>query len=149
MEQNSQKHLKTGQIGEDLAVQYLKDEDFKVLDRNYWKPYGEIDIVAIKAGNVHFVEVKTVTRDHFDACPNKFLPEQKLGRVNRGTFDDYEPEDNLHLWKRQRLGRVVMVYLSEKGMGEDSDWQVDLLSVYVNSEGKLLKIEVLEDIILT
>src|SRR5680860_1651073 len=106
MEHNNKKHLKTGQIGEDLAVHYLKNKGFKVLDRNYWKPFGEIDIVVKKDGIVYFIEVKTVTRDSFD--------------VNHGTKDDYEPEDNMHLWKRQRLGRVIQVYLSEKGIGEDS-----------------------------
>lgn len=134
MEQNSQKHLKIGRIGEDFAVKYLKSGGSKILNRNYWKPCGELDVIAKKGGIVHFVEVKTVTRSSFD--------------VNRGTSGDYEPEGNVHLWKRQRLGRVIQVYLQEKGIGEDSDWQVDLLSVYVDTHGKLLKIEVLEDIIL-
>ena len=121
-------------MGEDLAVYWLKKDGFKILDRNFWKPYGEIDIVAKKNDIIHFVEVKTVTRAG--------------GYVNRGTNDGYEPEDNMHLWKRQRLGRVVRVYLSEKGMGEDSDWQIDVASVYLDQDSKLLKIDWLEDIIL-
>jgi len=147
MEQNSQKHLKIGRIGEDLAVKDLKSRGFKILDQNYWKPYGEIDIVAKKNDIIHFVEVKTVTRDYFNVNLQKFS-EGKLRQVNRGTFDDYEPEDNMHLWKRQRLGRVIQSYQQEKGMGEDSDWQCDLVSVYVDSKSNLLKLEYLEDIIL-
>lgn len=135
MEQNSQKHLKTGQMGEDLAVKYLKAENFRILDRNFWKPYGEIDIVAKKNDIIHFVEVKTVTR--------------AVGYVNRGTNDAYEPEDNMHLWKRQRLGRVIRSYLQEGGIGEDSDWQIDVAAVYLDGDGDLLKIDWLEDIILT
>jgi putative endonuclease len=135
MEQNSKKHLKTGQIGEDLAVQHLKTQGFKILDRNYWKPYGEIDIVAKKDCTLHFVEVKTVIREYIG--------------VNRGTFDDYEPEDNMHLWKKQRLSRAIQTYLSEKRIGEDSDWQCDVISVYVDEEHNLLKLDYLEDIILS
>lgn len=132
MEQKSQKHLKTGKIGENLAVQYLKKNKFKILALNYWKPCGEIDIIALKGENIHFVEVKTVTR-------------HTLGvKID----DDYEPEDNVHLWKRQRLSRVIRVYLQERGIGEDSDWQVDLVLVYVNNEGVLLKLDYLEDIVL-
>lgn len=125
------KHLKIGRIGEDLAVSFLKKEKYRIMDRNYWKPYGEIDIVAQKGGITHFVEVKTVSG------------------VNHETYDSYGPEDNMHLWKRQRLARVIRAYLNEKGEGEDSDWQSDLISVYVNREtGDLAKIEYLEDILL-
>lgn len=149
MEQNNQKHLKIGQIGEDFAVQHLRSLGFKVLDRNYWKTCGEIDIVVSKDDNIHFVEVKTVTREILDVNPLKSLPGKRFGQVNRETYDDYEPEDNVHLWKRQRLGRVIVVYLQEKGIGEDSDWQCDLLSVYLDKQGKLLKIECIEDIVLS
>jgi putative endonuclease len=135
MEHFDNKHLKTGQVGELLVVDYLKKEGFKVLDRNYSKPFGEIDIVAERRGNIHFVEVKTMTRDIF--------------YVNRGTSDDYEPEDKMHLWKRQRLSRAILVYLNEKGIGEDSDWQCDLYRDYVDQDYKLIKIEVLEDVILS
>lgn len=135
MEHYSNKHLKTGVIGEKFAVQHLQKNGFKILDRNYWKPFGEIDIVASKGGIVYFVEVKAITKD--------------WGDVNRGTSDDYEPEDHMHLWKRQRLARAIIVYLNERGIGEDSDWQCDLLCVYLDGDHNLLKIECLEDVILS
>lgn len=134
MEQKPEQHLKIGRLGENLVVKHLENLGFKILNRNYWKPCGEIDIVVSKRNCTHFVEVKTVTRS--------------IGGVNRETLDEYEPADNMHSWKQKRLARVIQVYLREKGIGEDSDWQVDLFSVYIDRDGKLLKIDCLEDVIL-
>lgn len=134
-----------GQIGENLAVLFLVKHGYTVISRNYWKKWGEIDIVAQKvaenlpdgeAGKVdlRFVEVKTVSRERF-------------------TASDYEPEDNMHPWKRQRLRRVIETYILEKEEKgeldeEKTDWQVDAISVYVDGAGNELKIEWLEDIVL-
>jgi putative endonuclease len=120
-----------GKRGEDLACEYLINQGFKIVDRNYWKPWGEIDVVAQKGTDLRFVEVKTVTRE---ALPKRGL--------------DYEPEDNLHPWKRQRLRRIIETYILQKDIPDEIDWQVDAISVYVNPRGELLKIEVLEDMII-
>ena len=116
-----------GKIGEDLACNYLLKQGFLIKDRNYLKPWGEIDVVAQKGKDLRFVEVKTVTRETF-------------------RTGDYEPEDNIHPWKLKRLGRAIETYLLEKRVGDDIDWQLDALSVYVDREGRLVNIELLEDI---
>lgn len=61
-----------GKRGEDLAVLYLRKKGYKVLERNFRKGYGEIDIIAIdpstgsgKSGVLIFIEVKTRTSDQF------------------------------------------------------------------------------------
>lgn len=43
---------------EDRSVDILKKENYKILERNYQSRYGEIDIIAIKADEIVFVEVK-------------------------------------------------------------------------------------------
>ncbi len=53
---------KIGDLGEGISCNYLKNKGFSIIDRNYWKPWGEIDIIASKKGVIHFVEVKTVTQ---------------------------------------------------------------------------------------
>ena len=116
-----------GQKGEDEAVKYLKDKRFYILDRNYRKPWGELDIVAKKGSQIYFVEVKTVTRENF-------LP------------DFYEPEDNIHPWKIKRLSRAIGTYLLEKKIDDETEWQIDSISVYLNNRGEVLKIDHLEDI---
>ena len=50
---------KIGDLGENLCVKHLVKHGFKILDRNYQKKWGEIDIVAKKSGIIHFIEVKT------------------------------------------------------------------------------------------
>lgn len=48
-----------GDIAEDLAVKYLLDKGFVIIDRNYYARYGEIDIIALKDSLYHFIEVKS------------------------------------------------------------------------------------------
>ena len=90
--------------------------------------------------DLRFVEVKTVTRN--------YVTREMLARNS-----DYEPEDNMHPWKRARLRRVIETYILEKEERgeldeEKTDWQVDAISVYVDGVGNELKIEWLEDIVL-
>lgn len=47
--------------GEDLAAKFLKEKGYKIIDRNFRKGYGEIDIIAVKDKILVFVEVKTRT----------------------------------------------------------------------------------------
>ena len=127
MEKNKTQKQIIGQKGEDEAAKYLTKAGFTILDRNYRKPWGELDLIAKKGNKLYFVEVKTVTRD-------TFLP------------GDYEPEDNIHPWKVKRLSRAIETYLLAKRIDDDADWQVDAVSVYFDRGGQLLKLERLEDI---
>lgn len=55
----------TARLGEDKACEYLKSLGFKIIERNYRKTYGEIDIIAIDKDVLSFIEVKTRTSDQF------------------------------------------------------------------------------------
>ncbi|MEA1929576.1 MAG: YraN family protein [Patescibacteria group bacterium] len=116
-----------GQRGEDVAAKYLEERGFKVIDRNYRRPWGEIDLVVQRDKEVGFIEVKTVSRVTL-------------------SEDDYEPEDNLHPWKLKRLRRIIQTYVLAKNFDDDIDWQVDVISVYLDLAGETLKIDWLEDI---
>ena len=48
-----------GDLGEKIAEDYLLKKQYKIIGRNYWKPWGEIDLVARKDNKLIFVEVKT------------------------------------------------------------------------------------------
>jgi putative endonuclease len=52
-------HLRTGERGERAAALYLLLRGYRILERNYLCPPGEIDIVALKKGTIVFVEVRT------------------------------------------------------------------------------------------
>ncbi|MCL5434956.1 MAG: YraN family protein [Patescibacteria group bacterium] len=51
----------TAKLGEEIAVNYLKGKGYKIIERNFRKGYGEIDIIAIFQNTLIFVEVKTRT----------------------------------------------------------------------------------------
>ena len=57
---------KTGEMGENIAVRFLMKQGYSILGRNYTKKWGEIDIIAEKERKLHFVEVKSVSRETLD-----------------------------------------------------------------------------------
>ena len=125
---------KTGEIGENVAVKFLVKHGFAILDRNYTKKWGEIDIIAEKDSKLHFVEVKSVVRED-------------LGDVSQETLDQYRPEDNMHPWKLKRLSRAIQTYILSKKLDE-KEWQVDLLAVFLSLKDKKARVKMVEDIIL-
>jgi putative endonuclease len=54
-----------GREGEDRAAQFLKKQGYKILERNYSTPQGEIDLIALHRGEVVFVEVKTRSNEAY------------------------------------------------------------------------------------
>ena len=50
---------KKGDLAEDIACEFLIKNGFRIVDRNFYSKFGEIDIIAIKNSILHFVEVKS------------------------------------------------------------------------------------------
>ena len=136
------KTQKTGEIGENIAVKFLMKHGFVILNRNYTKKWGEIDIVAKKANKLYFIEVKSVA-----SADVKTLADRREN-VSHGTDDDYRPEDNMHPWKLKRLSRTIQTYLLSEKIPDKKEWQVDLLIVFLDMKNKKAKIKVVNDIIL-
>ena len=53
------KSQKLGNQAENLVYNYLKSKNYTILTRNYWTPYGELDIVATKNKTIYVVEVRS------------------------------------------------------------------------------------------
>lgn len=53
--------LSLGRRGEEVAGRLLVIERFKIVNRNYTCPLGEIDIIATQGDTLYFIEVKTRT----------------------------------------------------------------------------------------
>ena len=128
------KPQKIGEIGENIVVRFLVKHSFLILDRNYTKKWGEIDIIAEKTNKLYFIEVKSVS------C-------ETLDNVLYET-SNYKPEDNMHPWKLKRLSRIIQTYLLSEKIDDEKEWQVDLLVVFLDVKNKKAKIKVVSDIVL-
>ena len=97
-----------GQVGEKIAADYLKKKGYLILQMNFRKPWGEIDIIAEKAGTIRFVEVKTVSRESIEG----------VSREN----NDYRPEEQVHPWKLKKIARTAEMYMN--GENDQRDYQI-------------------------
>ncbi len=97
---------RVGGLGEDLACRYLKRKGYKILERNFQKREGEIDILAWdkKAKMLVFVEVKTRTGGDFG-----------------------EPQEAVNFFKQRKLLRTAYAYLNKKGLEED--FRIDIVGI--------------------
>lgn len=83
----------SGMAGESAAVKFLKKSGYKILEKNYRKTYGEIDIIAKKGENIAFVEVKTRKSDLYGS-PAEFVNKKKQERIIKTAYT-YIQEHNL------------------------------------------------------
>ena len=149
---NNKHNQNIGKIGEETACKFLMKHGYQIILRNYWKKWGEIDIVAKKDRVIHFVEVKTVSRDlthnHKEVSQDFVSCETEEKCVNHETSDSYRPEDNIHPWKLKRLSRAIQTYIIENNITDEDDWQFDAITVFLDIENKLAKVDHIKDIIL-
>ncbi|MCK6462703.1 MAG: YraN family protein [Candidatus Pacebacteria bacterium] len=122
---------KIGFAGENAAARFLMKHGFAVLDRNYRKKWGEIDIVAKKEGIIHFVEVKAVSHE-----------------TNNYGKNGFRPEENVHFWKLKRLSRAIQTYLIEKDVPHETEWQIDVMAVFLDLNRKKATIRMTENVII-
>ncbi len=112
-------HLRLGEIGEQRVAEHLIARGHRVLDRNWRGHGGELDLVTIRDGILHFVEVKTRTGS------------QTVGGV----------WDTISASKRQRLARTAEAYLLSAPPHDGCVFTVAL----VHAVGEELSVEVIED----
>ncbi len=71
-----------GLRGEARAERFLRKKGFKILERNFRCPLGEIDIVAMDGKTLVFVEVKTRSTNRF-GTPAEAVDARKRARLRR------------------------------------------------------------------
>jgi putative endonuclease len=134
-EQKSEsKNIVTGQQGELLCAQHYANIGFVVLDLNYRKKWGEIDVIAKKDNKIHFIEVKTVS----------YETKTKLAyAVTHGTW---RPEDNVHQFKLQKLARAIETWVIEHRWS--GDIQIDVAAVRIVPRETYALIDIIENVII-
>jgi len=108
-----------GQIGEELASDYLESCGYKVLGRNIREKFGEIDILTMSAdGRLHFVEVKTISAGYAD-------------------YSGMVPEDNLSAQKLNKMKKMAEWYANgHPELVGGGGWQIDLIAISFGDSGK-------------
>lgn len=109
-----------GSYGEEIAASYLKKQGYRILEQNYRKRYGEIDIIAEDGEDIVFVEVKTRKSDLFGS-----------------------PFEAVDTRKQHRMSRVALAYLHSRKMSDRSA-RFDVVAVMVRA-GMSLSVEVIRN----
>ena len=99
----------SGKAGEIAAAKFLKKSGYKILEKNFRKTYGEIDIIASKGENVAFVEVQTRKNDYF-GTPAEFVTKEK----------------------QQKIIKCAYTYIQEKYL--DAEFTFDVIEVYMENK---------------
>lgn len=120
-------------VGEDYAVFHLQKQGFVIIERNYLRKWGEIDIIAEKGSVLYFIEVKTrVAAFYINSAGNY-----------------YRPEDNIHRRKIRRLKRAIQTYLIETKRSIEDEWEFSAITVILKRKThELYKLEHLENLII-
>lgn len=126
---------KIGDVGEETCSSYLENKGFKIIQRNYLKKWGEIDIIATKDNVLHFIEVKTISREN-------------VRDISRETLDGYRPEENVHPWKLKRLSRAIQGYLLENKINSDKIWQLDVVAVFLDLKNREARVRFTENVVI-
>jgi len=96
---------KIGNIAENKAVEFLEKNNYKIVERNFYSRFGEIDIIALKDKIYHFIEVK--------------------------SGENFEPIYNITPTKLKRIIKTINFYLKKKKI--NSPYQIDAIIIKNNS----------------
>ena len=123
-------HSDLGRRGEELAIEYLEQNDYRIVAANFSLPIGrnlrdvvvnaEIDVVAYDGTTLCFVEVKT-----------------------RASDDFAPPQANVDLRKRRQISRAALAYRRMLGL-IDVAYRYDVVTVVAKAGDSEPRIEVLK-----
>ena len=109
---------RTGNLGEDIACEFLKSKRYKILERNYSTDFGEIDIIGFKKKTFYFVEVKTRHKD-------------KMTAIEPRPASSVTPE------KQRKILSVANYY--KKTSKKNYKMQFDVIEVILDGDGHEIK----------
>lgn len=99
-----------GKQGEDLAEAYIRKRGYRILERNFRTPVGEIDLIARDGEQIVFIEVKARMNDGFGK-----------------PFEAVTPK------KQERIRKAALLYL--KRMKTEAPARFDVISIVIR-DGK-------------
>ena len=106
-----------GDIGEDLAVNFLTKKGYEIISRNFRCPLGEIDIVARDRGAMAFIEVKCRSSAIFGL-----------------------PQEAVDFKKRRKLAKLALFFIACHNISS-SGMRFDVVSIMINKFNNTASIE--------
>lgn len=116
------RNISLGKIGEEIAARYLSAHGYKIIEMNFYKRWGEIDIVAVEDNVLVFVEVKS----HMEDNP-------------------VTPVESITPWKLKALKRTCLFYKASHPKLPEA-LRIDFVGIIFDSSLKPIKINHIENI---
>ncbi|HEX9038117.1 MAG TPA: YraN family protein [Ktedonobacterales bacterium] len=114
MSQPSVSRKQIGQRGENIAASWLTGQGYRVIEWNWRRPCGELDLIAECDGEIIGVEVKTRRGDAMGA-----------------------PEEAVTPAKQRKLVATIQTYLMERD-AEQTPYRIDVIAVRLDLSGRWL-----------
>lgn len=120
-----QKNYETGKLGERLAANYLLENGYEIIEKNFHTRFGEIDLIVSKNHKLIFVEVKLKIGEDF------------------GT-----PEEMIKKFKIKQVERTAQSFLLKKPEFEKNydSFQIDAICIVMDDEKEIQRISHYENI---
>ena len=115
------KRRDTGNLGEKLAREFLRERGYDILETNYRCREGEVDIVARHEDSLVFVEVRAKTSREFGS-----------------------PEESITPAKQERLKATASHYIQTHD-NLPTSWRIDVVAIELSPRGKPSRIELIEN----
>lgn len=172
MEHFISEHIEIGKFGEAIACKYLKSKGYKIIERNFRKKWGEIDIICKKDCLANNFKKREAGGGFIFANLIKHIFSKSLcllRNVLYGTTCDLNdnvsfdkiifvevktlksnnkslnPEDNVTKSKQKKLIRTCELYLASKKFPIDTDWQIDVVAIKLDRDNKKATINHIEN----
>jgi putative endonuclease len=94
-----------GREGERIAERYLSKKGYRLVERNYRCPVGEVDLIVLDRRVIVFVEVKTRRHERFGV-----------------------PLESVHTRKQQKMIKAALWFLSDHKLHE-RDARFDVVGI--------------------
>ena len=122
---------KVGVLGENIAVRFLLDKNYSIIERNYLEKTGEIDIICTRDKTFYFVEVKARSVSDLSKVSSKDI----------GVFEMVTSK------KINNMSKTIAIYLTKNKVSHETLWQIMVFGVYIDQINKQSKVVVLDNVI--
>ncbi len=107
---NKTNNKTTGNLGEELAADFLRKKGIKIVKQNYRQITGEIDLIASVENELIFIEVKTRSGHKFGS-----------------------PAEAVTIKKQQQIIKTALAYLSENNL-VNINIRFDVIAITLDKE---------------